>query len=143
MPGETSLNVLLQSLKVSSQPTTYVFVSLPIDQVVHPFPIPITDIRLWFWESEGVTIIIPLHLAEKYGYEFSYRCKMVTLDVHSSLEAVGFLAAVATRLAENGLSSNVVGAFYHDHLFVKEEEVEKVVSVLEELAREAKAPDRS
>lgn len=62
---------------------------------------------------------------------------MVTLDVHSSLEAVGFMAAIATKLAEKGLSSNPVSAFYHDHLFVKEEEVDTVVGLLQDLAKSA------
>lgn len=84
-------------------------------------------------------MIVPLHVAEKYSFDYSYKCRMVTLNVHSSLEAVGFMAAIATRLAEEGHSSNPVSAFYHDHLFVKDEESEEVVKVLENMAREANA----
>ena len=43
---------------------------------------------------------------------------MITLDVHSSLESVGFLAAVSARLAAAGIPCNAVSAFHHDHLFV-------------------------
>ena len=131
--------MLLRTLKVSLQPTTYVFISLPQDKLIDPFPIPLKDIRCWFWESEGATLILALDLAEKHSFEYSYKCRMVTLDVHSSLEAVGFMAAVATRLAEEGLSSNPVSAFYHDHLFVKEEEASEVVAILDSMAREAYA----
>ena len=84
-------------------------------------------------------MITALDLAEKFEFAYSYKCKMVTLDVHSSLEAVGFLASIATKLADEGLSSNSVSAFYHDHLFVKEEEAQKVVRVLEHMARNANA----
>ena len=139
MLGETSLNTLLRTLKASLQPPTYVFMSIPNDQIVHPFPIPFSEVQMWFCESEGATLIVPLHMAEKLSFDYSYKCRMVTLDVHSSLEAVGFMAAIATRLAEEGLSSNPVSAFYHDHLFVKEEESEKVVKLLEQMAREANA----
>ena len=139
MPGETSLNTLLRTLKATLQSPTYVFVTIPNDQIVHPFPIPFSEIQMWFNESEGATLVVPLHMAEKFDLAYSYKCQMVTLDVHSSLEAVGFMAAIATRLAEEGLSCNSVSAFYHDHLFVKEEESEKVVNVLETMAREANA----
>src|ERR1700755_3591630 len=86
MPGETSLNKLLCSLKVTLQPNVYVFISLPPEKAAYPFPVPFTDIRVSFWEAEGVTLVMPLELAEKYEFDFSYKCRMVTLDVHSSLE---------------------------------------------------------
>jgi hypothetical protein len=139
MPGERSLDKLLSSLKVTLLLTTYVFLSLPAVEAIEALPVPVTDIRMWFWESEGATLIIPLETAQRLQLDFSYRCKMITLEVHSSLEAVGFMAAIATGLAAAGLSSNPVSGYYHDHLFVKEEEAEKAVAVLEDMAKEANA----
>ena len=55
---------------------------------------------------------------------------MITLTVHSSLEAVGFLGAIATQLAAAGISVNPVSAFYHDHLFVPEGRTEEAMQVL-------------
>ena len=133
------MNTLIRTLKVSSQQDTYVFVTLPRYKIVDPFPIPLKDIQCWFWESEGATLIMALELAEKHSFKYSYKCRMVTLDVHSSLEAVGFMAAVTTRLGLEGLSVNPVSAFYHDHLFVKEEEVDEAVAILEGMARHANA----
>lgn len=43
---------------------------------------------------------------------------MITLKVQSSLEAVGFMAYVAGKLAERGVGANPVSGFWHDHLFV-------------------------
>ena len=43
---------------------------------------------------------------------------MITLNVHSALDAVGFLAAVVSLLASAGISVNAVSAYHHDHLFV-------------------------
>ena len=45
---------------------------------------------------------------------------MITLDIHSSLEAVGFIARIANVLALHDMGVNPVSAFYHDHLFVPE-----------------------
>ncbi len=43
---------------------------------------------------------------------------LITLEVHSALAAVGMIAAVARALASEGISTNVVVAFYHDYVFV-------------------------
>ena len=56
-------------------------------------------------------------------------------DVHSALEAVGFIARVATALADAGMGVNPVAGFYHDHLFVPEDRAEDAMTVLEGLAR--------
>lgn len=135
MVGETSLKSLLASLKVTLHPTIYVFATIPHDQLVPPFPIPYYEILMLFREEEGVTVIISLEEAKKHSFEYFYLCKRITLDVHSSLEAVGFMEVVASCLAKAGLSSNPVSAFYHDHLFVKPEEAEEAVVLLRGLAQ--------
>ncbi|RVA88555.1 ACT domain-containing protein, partial [Mesorhizobium sp. M7A.F.Ca.CA.004.02.1.1] len=66
----------------------------------------------------------------------SFRCRMVTLNIHSSLEAVGFLAAITTRLAAAGMGVNPVSAFYHDHLFVPADRAEEALELLVGLAAE-------
>ncbi|WP_292127622.1 ACT domain-containing protein, partial [Mesorhizobium sp.] len=59
------------------------------------------------------------------------------LDIHSSLDAVGFLAAITTRLAAAGMGVNPVSAFYHDHLFVPAERAEEALGLLRQLAAES------
>ena len=54
----------------------------------------------------------------------------ITLDVHSSLEAVGLTAAVSAALAEENISCNVVAAYYHDHLFVPVADAERAMETL-------------
>jgi hypothetical protein len=39
---------------------------------------------------------------------------------HSSLEAVGLIATIVTKLAADGVSTNVVSGYFHDHIFVPE-----------------------
>jgi len=43
----------------------------------------------------------------------------ISLGVHSALDAVGLTAAFAKALTAAGISSNVVAAVYHDHIFVQ------------------------
>jgi len=40
---------------------------------------------------------------------------LITLNVHSFLESVGFMSEVLTALAAHGISCNVVPAYDHDH----------------------------
>lgn len=65
---------------------------------------------------------------------------MITLTVHSSLEAVGFLAAVTGRLTEAGISVNAVSAFYHDHLFVPEHRAGEALHHLQNLSKQTWLP---
>ena len=60
-------------------------------------------------EDEGMTAIGPNPSGE---------WARISLRIHSSLEAVGLTAEIATRLAKLGISANVVAAFHHDHVFV-------------------------
>lgn len=83
-----------------------------------------------------MTLILPRHQAEAAGLPYSAVFAMITLSVHSSLEAVGFLAAIATRLASHGISVNPVSAFYHDHLFVPVAQAETAIALLHELVAE-------
>ena len=58
--------------------------------------------------------------------------RLITLTVHSSLEAVGLTAVVTNKLAEHKISANVVAAYYHDHIFVPCEKAKKAMEVLRE-----------
>jgi len=89
-------------------------------------------------EAEGRTFVIPKTIAENHGFEFEYPCRMITLQIHSSLSAVGFLATILQRLAENEISCNVVSGFYHDHLFVSDGEEVKVMNILQNLSDQKK-----
>jgi hypothetical protein len=87
-----------------------------------------------FMEAEGMTLILHQHEAESLGLEFAYRCRMITLNVHSSLDAVGFLAVITKKLAAAGISVNPVSGFHHDHLFVPVGSETLAISVLEDLS---------
>lgn len=59
---------------------------------------------------------------------------MISLMAHSSLDAVGFLAAITAKLAAAGISVNPVSAFYHDHLFVPFDKAEMAMNLLSEFS---------
>jgi uncharacterized protein len=138
MSGELSLTRLLASLQPSLQPGTYAWTT--IDTQVEPANMQelITAAVLIFREREGFTAVLPVDIAEKHGLSYTYPSRQITLDIHSSLEAVGFMAAISTRLAEKGFSANPVSAYYHDHLFVKVDEAEQVLETLKAMSQEAR-----
>jgi hypothetical protein len=59
---------------------------------------------------------------------------MITLNVHSSLEAVGFMAAVTNVLTEQKIGCNPVSGYFHDHLFVPLGREEDALAALTKLA---------
>lgn len=126
MTAETNLSVLIKSMNPILYPDIFVFVSLSETARKSLLVQPVMEFR----EREGVTVIIKQDEAEKAGLVSHYPCRMITLNVHSSLEAVGFLARISTALAETGISVNVVSAFYHDHLFVSVDRAEEAMGVL-------------
>lgn len=71
-----------------------------------------------FKEKEGTTAIVTEALAKAIVGKFDGTWAFITLTIHSSLSAVGFMAVLTTKLAAAGISVNPVSAFYHDHLFV-------------------------
>lgn len=87
-----------------------------------------------FREREGLTAIVEAEVADRHGLTTVFPCRMITLEVHSALGAVGFLAAILPRLAEAVMAVNPVSAFHHDHLFVPEERAHDAVRVLREIA---------
>lgn len=132
--GEERLNTLLRTLRTSLVDGVFVFASVPSDEIP-----PGVAARMVFQEAEGTTLVLLRRDAIDAGLAHEFPCRMITLDVHSSLEAVGFMARVASALAEHGIAVNPVSGFYHDHLFVPEDRVADALGVLERLSREASA----
>jgi hypothetical protein len=88
-----------------------------------------------FREAEGWTLILDPVQAEAARLPYDAIFRQITLSVHSSLEAVGFLAAVTHHLAAHGISVNPVSAYYHDHLFVPADCAHRVMNLLQDLSR--------
>jgi hypothetical protein len=56
------------------------------------------------------------------------------LTVHSSLEAIGFLATISTALAHAGIPCNAVAAYHHDHLFIPVDRAQEALALLKALS---------
>ena len=133
MSGETDLKVLFSNLKVRKSEELYVFVSCAPEDVAKKLPDNL-PVLMRFEEAEGTTFILTKSLAETYNLSYEFESFCLTLDIHSSLEAVGFMARIASLLAEAQIPVNPVAGFYHDHLFIPAKKADEALSLLQNLA---------
>lgn len=133
-PGELSLSKLLSTLTTTLHSTIYVFATFTESAKLPLF----SETQMLFKESEGVTAIVGREYAEAHNIEHFFPCKMISLNVTSSLEAVGFMAVIATKLAAKGIGCNPVSGFYHDHIFVPLGKEDESVEVIAKVAAESK-----
>ena len=132
MTGEKNLETLLATLSPTLNDGEYVFCSFKNAMYGDYSDLkPIAS----FSESKGLTLIISKIEADEKGLTYNGVFKVITLRVHSSLEAIGLTAAFSKKLTEHGVSANVVAGYYHDHIFVKTEQAEKAIVALNEFSR--------
>ncbi|MEE8482683.1 MAG: ACT domain-containing protein [Acidiferrobacterales bacterium] len=90
-----------------------------------------------FKEEEGMSMLIPVELAEKSMLNVDHPMRCITLNVYSSLEGVGLTAAVSTALGDNAIPCNMVAAFHHDQVFVPSDMCDQAMEVLASLQNQA------
>ena len=123
--GESDLLTLIAQMSPSLDDQVWAFVS--VGEVSSEY---VTEHALaTFRETEGTTLIVPWERAEEFDV-CSEPMARITLNIHSSLEAVGLTAAVSQALASEAISANVVAGFYHDHIFVPHTTGERAVACL-------------
>ncbi|HEU4790737.1 MAG TPA: ACT domain-containing protein [Flavobacterium sp.] len=127
--GENNLEKLLRTMNPSLNEGDYVFCVINDITTVNS-----SDIIMFFREQEGFTVIIKKEMADSLKLEYSFVASWITLTVHSSLEAVGLTAAFSKALSQEGISCNVVAAFYHDHIFVGINDTDKAMEILNRFA---------
>ncbi|UCH04797.1 MAG: ACT domain-containing protein [Candidatus Thorarchaeota archaeon] len=130
MSGERNLNTLLKSMRPKLADGEYVFSTLAREEVEKLTVAPL----MTYVEDEGITVVLDKQLAESFDIPFGPTWSLITLTVHSDLEAVGFIARMSTELANAGISVNVVSAYYHDHLFVPPDKAEQAMKILKGLS---------
>jgi uncharacterized protein len=130
MPGECDLATLLASLQPRLADGEYGFATLPSGTHL---PDSVTPIGT-FQEAEGLSIIAPAAELAGSGIAHIPGWAMITLEVHSSLAAVGMMSAIARTLADAGISVNAVAGYHHDHVFVQWDRRDEAVRLLQALA---------
>lgn len=108
----TDVAAMLADLSVSTRPGRYTFARVD-------GPVTLGDsVEALIAEAEGTTVVASVDEARRRDWPFSFEACWLTLDVRSSLEAVGLTAAVAGALAAEGIACNVLAGRLHDHLLV-------------------------
>ena len=90
--------------------------------------IPAEAIML-FREHKGVTTVVEVDESSDESL-----WAQITLRIHSSLEAIGMMAAIAAALAARDIPCNAVSAYYHDHLFVPWSRRDDAIAALQALS---------
>ncbi|HSR47573.1 MAG TPA: ACT domain-containing protein [Anaerolineales bacterium] len=129
MAGEANLDILLASMNPQLSDGEYFLCTLPDSAAAELQAQPIG----WFHESEGLTVVLPAEGIQSLDAACEGPFRMITLTVHSSLDAVGLLAAITTQLAEAGIPVNVFSAYFHDHLLVRTQRAVEALAVLRRL----------
>ena len=130
MAAITDLDLLLKSMSPELIDGSYVFCTVGGGLADYVQLNPISTFR----EKEGLTLVLEEDVATKAQLDFDGVFSMITLSVHSSLEAVGLTAAFATKLGSYGISANVIAGYYHDHIFVQKHKADAAISALKEFS---------
>lgn len=110
----TNLDVLIQNMS-PVRGNEYAFCQID-EKAYRSLPyIPLAMFR----EAEGITVIIPVESVKQFGLDPRWTGTQITLNVNSSLDAVGFLARITAALAKHEISVNAFSPVSHDHIFVK------------------------
>ena len=87
-----------------------------------------------FAEAESARVIALNSIMEGIGLEDESGWAKLTIGANSALDAVGLKARIVAALAEQGISSNIVAAYHHDHVFLPWARRDEVMAVLEDLS---------
>ena len=85
-------------------------------------------------EEEGLTAVVERSDAERLRLPYTFESRLITLSVHSSLEAVGFIAVISRTLAQAGIPCNAIAGYCHDHVLTPVDRAEEAMSLLNENA---------
>ena len=120
------LDEILKNLQPKLNSGQYVFV---VCSNIKKIP-DLEDILCLFKEGPSISIIMEKSIADRLNLTYNYLAAWITLEVNSSLSAVGLTAMFSNELTKHEISCNVVAGALHDHIFVEYEKREKALTAL-------------
>jgi len=133
MLGERNITTLIQEMTPKLNSGEYVFCTVADVNSINR-----SDTICEFKEAEGITVVIERNKADVLKMKYDYVASWITLQIHSSLEAVGLTALFSTELAKHEISCNVIAGYYHDHIFVDIKDADKAIQTLASLSNNYK-----
>ncbi len=128
MSGETDLQILLAGMAPDLRGTDWGYaLAEKVPAGMAPFAV--------IAEDEGLTLVAPIAQLLAAGLSPIGPMARITLTIHSSLQAVGLTAAIASALAQGGISANVIAGFHHDHIFLPAADAPRALEILKALSR--------
>ncbi|VVC02704.1 ACT domain protein [Candidatus Bilamarchaeum dharawalense] len=137
MVGISDLDELLKNMKPKLKKEKYYMASFDEGELM-TLANYLDYIICVFKENEGLSATFTEDILEDMKTltkKVSGPFALITLEVHSDLAAVGFMAKIADVLAKEKISCNAVSAYYHDHIFVQYERKEDALAALEKLQK--------
>ena len=131
MSGETHLQTLIATMQPIMSAEQYVVCSFAKASYGDYCELsPLASLQ----EEEGLTLVVRKQEADSAHLTYNQIFRCITLNVHSSLQAVGFTAAIATELTKHQISANMMAGMFHDHLLIQQEKAEHALLVLQRLS---------
>ena len=128
MAGETDLATIIGSLTVGRRPE-------PVTVCTVDEAVAVGDgVLAVLAEAEATTVVATVATAEQRGWPVEWMAAWLTIEVHTSLDAVGLTAALSAALAERAIPCNVLAGYHHDHLLVPLDRADDAVAAIEALA---------
>ena len=125
---DPKLNEVIRASWFTIEPGTYVYTR--VSSVPHP-----EQHLMVTRDRDEITIVTETPRLPELG-EFERNpenWKLVNIKCGKPFYCVGFLAAVATTMAENGLDITMTSTYTNDYIFFMEEELEAGVKLLKEI----------
>ena len=127
MTAETERNRLIAEMCPQMLPDTYVFCTLKASEDgLRPDLKPLAS----FSEAEGLSLVVTRDAAAREGLVHSGPFRCITLQVYSSLEAVGLTAAVAGAVVAPRIRANAISGYHHDHVLVPSGDAARAIQLL-------------
>ena len=123
---QTDLEKLIANMEPIFNEGDYVFASvIHLDAI--PRIIKIYEIK----EMVGITVVLSKKETDRPEISYEFIAAQITLNIYSSLDAIGLIASVSEGLRGNDISGNVIAIYYHDHIFENEKDKTKAINALQ------------